>query len=160
MCLLLRTVSVLPAAIHPEPGCIHVTSGVTVPNLRWRHDSTGAPIAFPFQCSVSQLLPFDIVPARAPFVLQSFVEALPVHVLAPPLTPARQEYLLRVLGEVVLRQGTENVGCTCYSRLVQVLRSSLRGDGLTLRNWLGIRHIRRDHRTRTPPEACTWNKTG
>ena len=60
----------------------------------------------------------DLLLARRPLVLQFLVQREPVHVLGPPLAPARQEHLLRVLGNVVPEEGSQQVRTTYNSQSI------------------------------------------
>lgn len=74
------------------PACLHFLATV----IRVNH----GPL-LSSACLLSFNLLLQLLLARAPLGLQRLVERLLVHVLGPPLAPARQEDLLRVLGEVV-----------------------------------------------------------
>ena len=65
-------------------------------------------------CSSRQArLPLNLLFARAPLVLKRLVESESVHILAPPLAPAGEEDLLRVLGQIIPRKGAEDTLCSC-----------------------------------------------
>src|SRR4051812_15636880 len=63
--------------------------------------------------AMKNFLLLNILPCRTPLILKPDVQRLPVDVLGPPLSPARQEDLLRVLWEVISIKSTENTSSTC-----------------------------------------------
>ena len=67
----------------------------------------------------------DLLLARRPLVLQFLVQREPVHVLGPPLAPARQEHLLRVLGNVVPEEGPQQARATYNKSVYQPAHTGL-----------------------------------
>lgn len=55
-----------------------------------------------------ELFLLDLFFARTPFILQFLVKRKFIHILAPPFAPAGQEDPLRVVGQVIAREGTQD----------------------------------------------------
>lgn len=65
--------------------------------------------------SQKPLFPLNLVPRWTPFILERFVQRLLKDVFTPPLAPTSQEDLVRVIGEIIRREGAEK---RCGSLLI------------------------------------------
>lgn len=110
-----------------------------------------------WQSSRQPRLLLNFLFAGAPLVLKRLIESQSINILAPPLAPAGEKDLLRVLGQIVARKGAEDALCSyrplapCSTKQVEILV-------LTLWNRLRIRHIHRQLYSRSSTYPRAWDK--